>query len=1040
MKKYVKFLLILVLLMPYVTFAKSIVVRSTEIDGVNVRETASMSSEKKGVLSQNQTAIVDSTKIYGTGCDEGWYYIVDGTYKNYYICSKFVSVENNTQPETNTKITVTVTPSDGVNIRKNVSKSSQLVGVASYNTKLIVNSSKILNSECADGWYYIAEGNYAGNYVCSTFTTTGNVQPTPSYNIIKMYVNDKKGVNIRRNPSTSSAKMGELKYNDVIEVYDHITTTSDCAKGWVQIASGNHATRYVCSKWLSKQNSGNNNNNNNNPTTLKVYITNSTGIYIRNKADADSSYVGIAAYGTSYVVNSNKFTGNGCSNGWYQIVEGTYTAKYICSKHTSTTEPSSSTPEEQSIIRMYASDKDGVNVRQSTSLSSTKMGSLNYKDEVDVYSNKITNSECSEGWVKVASGSYAGNYICSKWLAVKGNTPENTRTVYITSSGGIYIRDNASSNAGQIAIAKYGESFVVKENKITGTGCSNGWFQIASGPYTGKYICSTYTSDNEEESTEKVTMYVNDRDGVNIRSSQSTSSQKKGTLNYKEEIDVYNKKTSTGDCSEGWMKVAKGVYAGNYVCSNWLSPKSEQPSGSIKTIYVSDRAGVNVRKSTSTKAEKMGELRYNDKIEVYNDKITNNECSDGWVKIASGTYAGNYVCSTYTSESESTSSNTLKVYITSSTGINIRKSASANATQMGIASYRASFIVKNEKTSGAGCSNGWYKIAEGSYKNNYICSLHTSTTDPGETTQPEESSGTVYITSPTGIYIRQEPSISSSQMGIAYYGTSYNVRTKKTDGYGCSDGWYKIISGEYKDKYICSTKTSFNNPQGGLDDPDTQSDVYSLVLSKEEKIIMITNNTQLRQEALTSSSSNSDLIKNNNYIAYETLFVNNSGCTSNIWYKVRFGDVNGYVCSDNAIEGSSTDRYITITGDKISESVVAQLGISSTETFLDIDLTRNYATLYRGGFKIIEASISSNVNRQTTGTFYVSDKSKNTFKDSLYANYSIHIGQGLVISDADSWKNVYGNYINNGFVYMPLRAEKIVFETLETGNKVIIHK
>ena len=203
---------------------------------------------------------------------------------------------------------------------------------------------------------------------------------------------------------------------------------------------------------------------------------------------------------------------------------------------------------------------------------------------------------------------------------------------------------------------------------------------------------------------------------------------------------------------------------------------------------------------------------------------------------------------------------------------------------------------------------------------------------------------------------------------------------------------------------------------------------------------MITSNTELKKEASTSSSSNSDLLRNNNYIANETIFVNNSGCSTNIWYKIQIGNVNGYVCSDNAVEGASTDKYVTVSGEKISESVVAPLNVSVTETFLEIDLTKNYARLYRGGFKIFEASISTNINNQKVGTFYVSDKTKNTFKDSLYSNYSINLGQGLYISDADTWKNVYGTYVNNGFIYMPLRAEKIAYETLETGNKVIVHK
>lgn len=104
-------------------------------------------------------------------------------------------------------------------------------------------------------------------------------------------------------------------------------------------------------------------------------------------------------------------------------------------------------------------------------------------------------------------------------------------------------------------------------------------------------------------------------------------------------------------------------------------------------------------------------------------------------------------------------------------------------------------------------------------------------------------------------------------------------------GEGCDKKWYKI---SYNDKigYVCSIYVKFI---------DASFDNINVV---DYSARVSGNNVSIRQSATTSSKSIDSLSLGVNVEILEQVNKNNSGCSSNTWYKIRYyGDVTGYICS-----------------------------------------------------------------------------------------------------------------------------------------------
>ena len=171
------------------------------------------------------------------------------------------------------------------------------------------------------GWIKI-EYNSKTGYVYKDYIS--EVDSSSSTNI--KYVNTSAGLNVRKGPSTSYAKITTLANGTKVNV---ISTSN----GWAQITSGS-ITGYVSEQYLSSNapNGGNTSNTESNETLIIKYVNTSAGLNVRKGPSTSYDKIATLVHGTKVTVKST-------SNGWSQITSENITG-YVSDQYLSSTKPS----------------------------------------------------------------------------------------------------------------------------------------------------------------------------------------------------------------------------------------------------------------------------------------------------------------------------------------------------------------------------------------------------------------------------------------------------------------------------------------------------------------------------------------------------------------------------------------------------------------------------------------------------------------------------------------------------------------------------
>ena len=446
-------------------------------------------------------------------------------------------------------------------------------------------------------------------------------------------VTNESGTNTRSGPSTNYSKKTSLKYNDVVT----LTSTTKykgtgCSNGWYRI-NINDSYNYVCSSYIST-------------STYTVKVNNSSGLNIRNGVGTNYSIYKKTTNNKLLTLSSTKkFTGTGCSNGWYSLNLNTSKTKYICSNYTKNYNSNSN---------VIVTNKNGANVKTSTTTSST-LATIKYNEALTLYdTTKYTGNNCSAGYYKVYYRGYA-RYVCSSDVL---NTKYNAT---ITNKNGVNMRTEAGSNYTKITNLKYNTYVsLVNSTKYKGTGCVDGWYKIKLNEKTG-YVCSTYLS------TSSLSTYVTGIDSLNVRSGTGTNYSTITTVTKNENLTLLSttKYKGTGCSNNGWYKISINGKTG-YVCSNYTKlgrdTATSTSTTTAKTItsHSTKYSYYNtVNKWTYRVNEDYAYVRTSPtgsiKDTVYlgteldylgSSKATSN-CSDGWYKVKYFTNKTGYICKTY---------------------------------------------------------------------------------------------------------------------------------------------------------------------------------------------------------------------------------------------------------------------------------------------------------------------------------------------------------------------------------------------------------
>ena len=170
------------------------------------------------------------------GTSGGWIKIEYNS-KTGYVYKDYIS-EVDSSSSTNIKY---VNTSAGLNVRKGPSTSYEKITTLANGTKVNVIST-------SNGWAQITSGSITGyvseQYLSSNAPNGGNTSNNESNetSIIK-YVNSSAGLNVRKGPSTSYAKIATLVHGTKV-------TVKSTSNGWSQITSEN-ITGYVSDQYLS---------------------------------------------------------------------------------------------------------------------------------------------------------------------------------------------------------------------------------------------------------------------------------------------------------------------------------------------------------------------------------------------------------------------------------------------------------------------------------------------------------------------------------------------------------------------------------------------------------------------------------------------------------------------------------------------------------------------------------------------------------------------------------------------------------------------
>ncbi|WP_132009436.1 SH3 domain-containing protein [Mesobacillus foraminis] len=493
--------------------------------------------------------------------------------------------------------------------------------------------------------------------------------------------------------------------------------------------------------------------------------------------------------------------------------------------HASENETPAAQVNQSTASTQYVSVNPGsyLNLRASASDNASILTKLANGSSVTVYS-------ISNGWAKVKANGKDG-YVSAKYLSSKTSSSKpaeqpktSTTTQYVSVNPGSYLnlRASASDNASILTKLANGSS-------VTVYSVSNGWAKVNAngkdGYVSAKYLSSKISSSKpaEQPKTSTTTQYVSVNPGsyLNLRASASDNASILAKLDNDSSVTVYS-------VSNGWAKVTANGKSG-YVSAKYLAPSK---SGSAKTAaqpetaaastqYVSVNPGsyLNLRASASDNASILTKLANGSSVTVYS-------VSNGWAKVnangkdgyVSAKYLSSKTSSSKQAEQPKTSATTQYVSVNPGSYLNLRASASDNASILTKLANGSSVTVYS-------VSNGWAQVnANG--KNGYVSAKYLSSAKPGasEAAPAEPTIKYVNVEAGSSLNLRNKPTTKASVILKIAKGKKVSVLSE-------SNGWAKINvygqEGYVNTQYLAAENPgskSDSSPESVMEEPLPKAD------------------------------------------------------------------------------------------------------------------------------------------------------------------------------------------------------------------------
>ena len=239
------------------------------------------------------------------------------------------------------------------------------------------------------------------------------------------------------------------------------------------------------------------------------------------------------------------------------------------------------------------------------------------------------------------------------------------------------------------------------------------------------------------------------------------------------------------------MSINKKYITAGMLATAFVVPLSDVTDSHASEIRITT-ARVHFRTGAGTNYSSMGVLDTGVKVTYISE-------SGNWTKVQYNSKTG-YICSDYLKKESSTSTTTNTMYVTASSGLNLRKGPSTSYAVI-------KTLSKGTEVTVVSSSNGWSKVnvggVSGYVSSDYLSSTKPSTGSSSSNESTSNSTSTMYTTDRLNL-----------RKGA---GTSYSVITTLDKGiavtvHSSSNGWSKVsvngMTGYVSSSYLSSTKPS----------------------------------------------------------------------------------------------------------------------------------------------------------------------------------------------------------------------------------------
>lgn len=138
----------------------------------------------------------------------------------------------------------------------------------------------------------------------------------------------------------------------------------------------------------------------------------------------------------------------------------------------------------------------------------------------------------------------------------------------------------------------------------------------------------------------------------------------------------------------------------------------------------------------------------------------------------------------------------------STSALRVREKPTTDSnTLMKIYSGETITVLDENKVSGNGCDDGWYKIEKNSIQG-YVCSTFIKLGNINTSYNTSDFNARVYANS---VSVRSYASSSASKVTSLLNGTNLTILDTLSSGNGCNDSWYKVNFYNNRIGYICGT-------------------------------------------------------------------------------------------------------------------------------------------------------------------------------------------------------------------------------------------